>query len=65
MHLFEIWRQIRNFSNQPETKRETYNLEQKAVNKFTKLSKVGFSTECFTLTFCDFLPKNVKIWLLG
>ena len=29
-----------------------------------KLSKIGFSMECFTADFCEFLPKNVKIWLL-
>ena len=27
------------------------------------LSKIGFSMECFTTDFCDFLPK--KNWLLG
>ena len=30
----------------------------------TKLSKVGFSVECFTADILQFLPKNVTIWLL-
>ena len=41
----------------------TYNLGQKVGDKLTKLSKIGFSMECFTADFCDFLQKNVKIWL--
>ena len=36
------------------------NLGQKVGDKLTKLSKIGFSMECFT---ADFLPKSVKIWL--
>ena len=43
---------------------QPYNLEQNVAEKFTKFSKIGFS-DCFTAIFCDFLPKNVKIWLLG
>ena len=30
-----------------------------------KLGKIGFSMECFRLFFCNFLSKNIKIWLLG
>ena len=41
------------------------NLEQKLVDKLTKLSKTGFTMECFTADFYDFLQKNVKIWFLG
>ena len=43
----------------------TDNLGQKVGDKFTKLSKTGFPMECFTLIFCNFLQKTVKIWLLG
>ena len=46
-----------------QNKAEAYNLGQKAGGKFTKLSKIHFSMECLQLTFCNFLPKNVKIWL--
>ena len=42
-----------------------YNIGQKVVDKFTKLSKKGFSMECFTADFCNFLPITIKIWLLG
>ena len=31
-----------------------YNLEKKAGNKFTKLSKIGFSMERFTANFLQF-----------
>ena len=34
---------------------------QKAVDKFTKLSMIGFSMECVTAEFLQFLKKNVKI----
>ena len=37
------------------------NLGQSVGDKFTKLSKIGFSK----LIFCDFLPKIVKICLFG
>ena len=42
-----------------------YNLGQKIGDKFTKLSKLGFSMNVLQLTFCNFLPKIVKIWPLG
>ena len=45
-----------------ELYRRIYNLGQVLGDTFTKLSK-GFSMDCFTLIFCDFLPKTVKIWL--
>ena len=41
------------------------NLGEKVVDKLTKLGKKGFSKEYFTADFCNFLPKIVKIWLLG
>ena len=34
-----------------------YNIRQKVVDKFTKLSKIGFAMECFT---ADFSPKTSK-----
>ena len=39
-----------------------YNLGQKIGDKFTKLSKIGFSMKCVK---ADFLPRYVKFWLLG
>ena len=42
----------------------TNNLEQKLVDKFTKLIKIGLSRDCLTANFCDFLPRSVKYWLL-
>ena len=41
------------------------NLEQSVVDKFTKLSQIGFSMKRLQLIFCNFLRKSVKIWLLG
>ena len=44
------------------------NLGPKVGDKFKKLSKIGFSMECFTADFLQFfLPKNVKIsiWVDG
>ena len=43
--------------------RRIYNFGQVVGDTFTKLSKIGFSMDCFTADFCDFLPKSVKIWL--
>ena len=43
---------------------QTYNLAQKIVDKFTKLSKICFSMECFSDTFSVF-RLDVKICLLG
>ena len=42
---------------------KSHNLGQKVGDKFTKLSKIGFSMECFTDDFLRLLSKNVKIWL--
>ena len=39
--------------------------EKKVVNKFTKLSKIGFCMECFTAGFLCVFHKDVNIWLLG
>ena len=39
-----------------------YNLGQKIGDKFTKLSKIGFSMKCVAT---DFLPRYVKFWLFG
>ena len=36
----------------------SYNLGQKVVDKFTKLSKRGFSIECFTADVLRFFPEN-------
>ena len=41
------------------------NFEQNVGDKFTNLSKMGFSMERFTDDFLQFLPKSVKNWLLG
>ena len=35
-----------------------YNLGQKVGDKFTKLSKIGFSVECFTADFLQFFNKK-------
>ena len=40
------------------------NLEQNTVDKFMKLSKTGFSMECFTAGFSHNSSKPVKICLL-
>ena len=42
----------------------TYNLGQKAVDKFTKLSKISFSVERFRAVLRVFI-RNFKICLLG
>ena len=36
----------------------SYNLGQKVVDKFTKLSKTGFSIEYFTADILRFFPEN-------
>ena len=41
-----------------------YNLGQKIVDKFTKLSKICFSMECLTADFSRFSYANVKTCLL-
>ena len=44
----------------------SYTLGQIFVDKFTSLSKIDFTIECFTLAFFNlFLPKKVKILLLS
>ena len=35
-----------------------FSLEQKVVDKFTKLSKIGFYMECFTAAFYSFFTKK-------
>ena len=42
-----------------------YNHGQNVVDKFTKLSKIGFFVERFTAHFSKFSSKTVKICLLG
>ena len=37
-----------------------YNFGQKVVDKFTKLTKIGFSIEWFTADFSRFSSANVK-----
>ena len=37
---------------------QIYNLKQKIGDKFTRLSKTGFSMECFTVDFFQFFTKN-------
>ena len=36
----------------------SHNLEQKVGDKFTKLSKIGFSMEWFTADFLQFITKQ-------
>ena len=38
----------------------TLNLGQKVGDKFTKLSKIGFSMECFTADFLQFFTKKTS-----
>ena len=42
-----------------------YNLGQKVVDIFTKLTKQFFLWNVLQLMFGNFLRKKVKIWLLG
>ena len=42
----------------------SYNLRQKIVGKFTKLSDIGFPLECFSTGFLRFSSTNVKICIL-
>ena len=35
-----------------------YNLGQRVGDKFTKLSKIGFSMKCFTADFLEFFTKK-------
>ena len=39
-----------------------YNHRQGIVDKFTKLSKLGVSLECFATSFLQFSSRTVKIW---
>ena len=43
----------------------SYNLRQKIVDKFTKLSDIGFPLECFSTGFLRFSSTKVKICILG
>ena len=42
---------------------KTYSYGQKVVDKFTKLSKIGFSMECFAAEFLWLASENFKNWL--
>ena len=42
-----------------------YSLEQKVRDKFTKLSKIGFSMECFTVDILQFLNKKRQNFTFG
>ena len=42
-----------------------FNRGQRIADKFTKLSKIGLSMECFTADFSLFTCTNVKICFLG
>ena len=42
-----------------------YSPGQKVVNKFTKLSQIGFCMESFTAGFLRVFHKSVKYLLLG
>ena len=44
-----------------------HNHGQRVVNKFTKLSKIGFCMECFTAEFWDFVMKTSEFgfWVSG
>ena len=42
-----------------------YSPRRGIVDKFTKSSKIVFSTECFTTDFLQFSSTNVKIGRLG
>ena len=42
-----------------------YNLGQKVGDKLTKLSKVGFSMECFTADFLQFFTKKCQNLAFG
>ena len=41
------------------------NIGQKIEDKFTKLSKIGFSVECLTADFSRFSSRKLKICILG
>ena len=43
----------------------TYNLGQKVRDKLTKLSKIGFSMECFTADFLRFFTKKCQNLAFG
>ena len=42
-----------------------YYLGQKVTDKLTKLSKIGFSVECFTVDFLLFFTKKRQILAFG
>ena len=45
--------------------RRVYSLGQKVLCKFTKLSKIGFSMECFTAGFLQFFISKHQNLVLG
>ena len=47
------------------TQEGTLNLGQKVGDKFTQLSKIGFSMECFTAEFLRFFTKKGQNLALG
>ena len=47
---------LKNSTN--KTRKLDDNLGQKVVDKLTKLSKIGFSMECFTAGFLHFFTKK-------
>ena len=44
---------------------QSYNIGLNIADKFTKISKIGFSVECFTAGISHFSMTTVKICLLG
>ena len=44
---------------------KNYNVGQKVGDKFTKLSKIDFSMECFTVDFLQFFAKKRQNLALG
>ena len=39
----------------------TYNLKKDFVDKFTKLSKIGFSNECFVADFLEYSSTTARV----
>ena len=42
----------------------SYSLELKVVDKLTKINKIDFSMECFTVDFREILPNTLKFGFL-
>ena len=56
-----IWKALsncKNFKNHSKKTASRSNLQPKVVNKFTRLSKIGFYRECFTADFLQFFIKK-------